>query len=61
VSGEGARLLQQAVDQRGFAMIDVRDDGDIADRTSGRHVKNRAKKAAQRNRAPPRLRPRRAL
>ncbi len=25
-----ARLLQQAVDQRGFAMVDVGDDGDIA-------------------------------
>jgi hypothetical protein len=27
---EGAGLLQQAVDQRGLAMVDVRDDGDIA-------------------------------
>jgi hypothetical protein len=37
-------LLQQAVDQRGFAMIDVRDDGDIADRTSGGHVEEPGKK-----------------
>ncbi len=26
-----ARMLQQAVDQGGFAVIDVRDDGDVAD------------------------------
>jgi hypothetical protein len=28
--GEGAGLAQQLVDQRGLAMIDVRDDGDVA-------------------------------
>src|SRR6266571_1733733 len=28
--GEGARLLQQLVDQRGLAVIDVGDDGDVA-------------------------------
>ena len=44
VSSEGARLLEQAVDQRGFAMIDVRDDGDIADRASGGHVAEPGKK-----------------
>ena len=32
VGGEGAGLLQQAVDQRGLAMVDVGDDRDIADR-----------------------------
>ena len=32
VRGEGAGLLQQAVDQGGLAVIDVRDDGDVADR-----------------------------
>ena len=28
---ECARLLQQAIDQRGFAMVDVSDDGDVAE------------------------------
>ena len=32
VRGEGAGLLQQAVDERGLAVVDVRDDGDVADR-----------------------------
>ena len=31
VVAEGAALLQQAVDQRGLAMVDVGDDGDVAD------------------------------
>jgi hypothetical protein len=30
VGSEGARLLQQAVDQRGLAMVDVGNDGDVA-------------------------------
>src|SRR5207244_3784331 len=30
VRGKGARLLQQLVDQGGFAVVDVGDDGDIA-------------------------------
>ena len=30
VFAEGAGLLQQAVDQRGLAVVDVRDDGDVA-------------------------------
>src|SRR6266853_377812 len=32
VGRKGPRLLQQAVDQRGLAVVDVRDDGDVADR-----------------------------
>src|SRR4029077_16892314 len=32
VGGKGPRLLQQAVDQRGLAVVYVRDDGDVADR-----------------------------
>src|SRR2546423_10904375 len=32
VGGKGPRLLQQAIDQRGLAVVDVRDDGDVADR-----------------------------
>ena len=36
VGGKGARLLQQAVDQRGLAVVDVRDDGDVADRRGRR-------------------------
>ena len=31
VGGEGARLLEQAVHQRGLAVIDMGDDGDVAD------------------------------
>ena len=31
VRGEGAGLAQQLVDQRGLAMVDVGDDGDVAD------------------------------
>ena len=30
VLAEGAGLLQQTVDQRGFAVVDVGDDGDVA-------------------------------
>jgi len=30
VRGKGARLLQQFVDQRGLAVVDVGDDGDVA-------------------------------
>ncbi len=30
VGGKGPRLLQQLVDQRGFAVVDVGDDGDVA-------------------------------
>ena len=30
VSRKGARLLQQFVDQRGFAVVDVGNDGDVA-------------------------------
>ena len=30
ILAEGAGLLQQAVDQRGLAMVDVGDDGDVA-------------------------------
>ena len=30
VGAESAALLQHGVDQRGLAMVDVRDDGDIA-------------------------------
>jgi hypothetical protein len=29
--GKGARLAQQLVDQRGFAMVNVRDDRDVTD------------------------------
>ena len=29
--GNGVRLLDQAIGERGFTMIDVRDDGEIAD------------------------------
>ncbi len=32
VGRKGPRLVQQAVDQRGLAVVDVRDDGDVADR-----------------------------
>ena len=32
VRGEGAGLTQQAVDQRGLAMVDVGDDGDVSNR-----------------------------
>ena len=32
VRGEGAGLAQQAVDQGGLAVVDVRDDGDVSDR-----------------------------
>ena len=30
VRGEGAGLAQELVDQRGFAVVDVGDDGDVA-------------------------------
>ena len=33
VGGEGAGLTQQAVDQRGLAVVDVGDDGDVSNRT----------------------------
>src|SRR5207249_4300634 len=73
VGGEGARLFQQAVDQRGLAVVDVRDDGDVADRAiHGWLARERrrawargraeAKKGAQGSRfarRPPRFAPRR--
>ncbi len=31
VGAEGAGLLEQLIDERGLAVIDVRDDGDVAD------------------------------
>jgi hypothetical protein len=31
VVAEGAGLFEELVDQRGFAMVDVRDDGDVAE------------------------------
>jgi hypothetical protein len=31
VLGKGARLAQELIDHGGFAMVDVGDDGDIAD------------------------------
>jgi hypothetical protein len=31
VGAEDAALMEQGVDQRGLAVIDVRDDGDVAD------------------------------
>ena len=34
--GQGARVLQEAVGQRGLAVIDVSDDGKIADVVHGR-------------------------
>ena len=37
VCGEGAGLLQQAVDQRGLAVVDMRDDRDVADGAGGAH------------------------
>ena len=37
VRGKGAGLAQQLVDQRGLAVVDVGDDGDIAD--GARHAK----------------------
>src|SRR3546814_8213618 len=36
VVAEGAGLAEKLVHQRGLAMIDVRDDGDVADRKSTR-------------------------
>ena len=30
VGAEGAALAQQLIDQRGLAMVDMRDDGDVA-------------------------------
>ena len=66
VRGEGAGLPEEAVDQGGLAMVDVRDDRDVADRTlhegavgagrpepGGRGLK----KAAQGTRFPAGLRP----
>ena len=35
VGGEGAGLAEQLVDQGGFAVVNVGDDGDVANRTSG--------------------------
>ena len=65
VSGEGAGLLEQAVDQRGLAVVDVRDDRDVADGAGGAHGgdvraerarggrRGAGKKVAQRTRARP--------
>jgi hypothetical protein len=49
VRGEGAGLLEQAVDQRGLAVVDVGDDGDVADRAlhGGEGPKARGKRPAR--------------
>jgi hypothetical protein len=44
VRREGARLLQQLVDQRGLAVVDVRDDGDVPP-GSGHELDSKIKKA----------------
>ncbi len=46
VGAVGARLLQQAVHERGLAVIDVGNDGDVAQRHGGRF--NRAAEAGKR-------------
>ena len=39
VRGEGAGLAQKLVDQGGFAVVNVGDDGDVADRAGhGLHL-----------------------
>jgi hypothetical protein len=35
VSGKGAGLAKQLVNQGGFTVVNVSDDGDVANRTSG--------------------------
>src|SRR6185295_6698298 len=53
--GEGARLLKQAVHQRGLAVVDVGNDGDVAYRAlhrSGQMGRGRLKKAVQGTRTP---------
>ena len=35
VSGKGAGLAEQLVNQGGFTVVNVGDDGDVADRASG--------------------------
>src|SRR2546423_8617874 len=71
VGGKGARLLQQAVDQRGLAVVDVRDDGDVADRAihgwlarerrqawaRGRAVSQKGAQGSRFARRPPRFAP----
>ncbi len=51
VFAEGARLTEQLVDQRGFAVIDVSDNGDIAKRARGGHEK--ISQLLKRQKAPP--------
>ncbi len=34
VGGEGTGLLEEFVDEGGFPVVDVRDDGDVAKRTA---------------------------
>ena len=38
IGAEGAGLTQHGVDERGLAVIDVRDDGDVADGLGGVRV-----------------------
>ena len=38
---EGAGELEQAVGQRGLAVVDVRDDGEVADEALFQHVRSR--------------------
>ena len=38
VSGEGAGLTQQLIHERGLAVVNVGDDGDVADRANGHGV-----------------------
>ena len=50
VLAEGAGLLQQAVDQRGLAMVDMGDDRDVAQVHKGFRNRQRATTMAQQNR-----------
>jgi hypothetical protein len=58
-------LFEQTVDEGGFAVVDVGDDRDVADRAGGGHGENRAcrgeEKGAERTRAALRLRPQRGF
>ncbi len=38
VGGEGAGLLEQLVDERGLAVVDVRDNGDVAELLDHKNV-----------------------
>jgi len=52
VATEGARLPQQVIDERGLAMVNVSDDGDVTDVFARNHTDRTVMKVGERPKRP---------